>query len=183
MVNLIREYIRELLTENRLSSSELKALQTIKDGLGTEQHASKAAVVNRLIDMGLVTGDSEAGTTHRKTRRGFQPVRYGRVQNMALTPEGEAALSTALEKSDNESIKYKKIIMQAVIDANGPILDSDLPGYNPKTHKLRGRYRKAYDELRGWGSDIYALNTENTPRGRSISQGLDFERIKSELGL
>ena len=80
--------------------------------------------------------------------------------------------------------KFKKIIMQAIIDANGqPVPEHEMPGHNPKTLKLRGKYRTAFDELRGWGSSINALSTEQTPHGRVVKQGEDFDRIRSELGL
>ena len=82
-------------------------------------------------------------------------------------------------------VKYKKIIMQSVIDAAGsPVPEHELPGYNPKTFKLRGKYRKAFDELRGFGSDIDAITIQRDSQGnRMVSPGPDFERIKSELGL
>ena len=176
---LLREYIRELLSENKLSSAEIQQLQAIKRGSRHERRRPQAIVIGRLIDKGFVTGDMKGNQ--------FLPG-YGAsssASNLAITPEGEAALSAALDQADSEMVKYQKIIMQSVIDAAGsPVPEHELPGYNPKTFKLRGKYRKAFDELRGFGSDIDALTMQRDSQGnRMVSPGPDFERVKSELGL
>ena len=177
-MSLLREYIRELLTENKLSSAEIKQLQTIKRGSRSERRRPQAIVIGRLIEKGFVTGDTEY---ERNPRFGTSTS----VSNLAITPEGEKALNTALGKADSDMVKHQKIIMQPVIDAAGSsVPEHELPGYNPKTFKLKGKYRKAFDELRGFGSDIDALTIQRDSQGnRMVSPGPDFERIKSELGL
>ena len=183
-MKLLREYIRELLVENKLSQSELKALQAVKDGYTSEPDGRKASTFSKLIGMGLIDGVVDAGSSPHKTRRGWASSRYKTVSNMKITTAGDSALVAGTQLATSEGDKFKKIIMQAMIDANvGPVPEHELPGYNPKTFKLRGKYRQAFDELRGFGSDINALSTEHTNQGRVISRGPDFERIKSELGI
>lgn len=183
-MKLLRKYIRELLAENKLSQTEIKALQSVKDGTTNETHASKALVFIRLLDMSLISGEVNQGQSYRKTRRGHDPVRYRNIRKMSITQEGESALIAGTQSIASEGDKFKKIIMQAIIDANGqPVYEHEMPGYNPKTFKLKGRYRQAFDELRGFGSDISALSTEHTNQGRVISHGPDFELIKGELGI
>ena len=177
--NLLRKYIKELLSENKLSSAEIQHLQAIKRGSRHERRRPQAIVIGRLIDKGFVTGDMKGNQ--------FLPG-YGAsssASNLAITPEGEAALRATLGKADSDMDRYQKIIMQAVIDAAGSsVPEHGLPGYNPKTFKLRGKYRKAFDELRGFGSDTDALTIQRDSQGnRMVSPGPEFERIKSELGL
>ena len=181
----LMESWRRYLSENKaLTKAELEALQKVKDGLKSETHAAKALVLSRLVDKGLIDGEVEQGQSYKKTKRGHDPVGYRTIKNMSITPEGESALSAGLQKSADDSDKHKKAIMQAVIDAGGsPVPEDKLPGYNPKTFKLKGKYREAFDELRGFGSDVNALSTENTNQGRVVSPGPDFEKIKGELGL
>lgn len=175
-----RKFLRESGT---LTKRELEALQRVKDGLRSETDARRALMLSRLVDRGLIDGDVKTGQSHKKTKRGFQAVGYRTVSNMSITPEGESALSAGLQKSSDDSEKFKKVIMQAIIDAPAyPISIDKLPGYNPKTFKLRGKYREAYDELRGFGSDINALSVENTEQGRVVSPGPDFEKVMRELG-
>ena len=179
-----REYISILLAENKLSQSELKALQAVKDGQTSEPDGRKASTFSKLIRADLIDGIIDQGSSPRKTRRGFMATRYRTVSNMKVTPTGESALVAGAQRVAGEGDKFKKIIMQAIIDANGqPVPEHEMPGHNPKTLKLRGKYRTAFDELRGWGSSINALSTEQTPIGRVVKQGEDFDRIRSELGL
>ena len=184
MKNLMENWRRYLSENKALSKAELEALQKVKDGLKSETHAAKALVLSRLVDKGLIDGEVEQGQSYKKTKRGHDPVGYRTIKNISITPEGESALSAGLQKSADDSSKHKKVIMQAVIDAGGsPLPEDKLPGYNPKTFKLKGKYREAFDELRGFGSDINALSTENTKQGRVVSPGPDFEKVKGELGL
>jgi hypothetical protein len=182
--SLLREYISILLVENKLSQSDLKALQAVKDGYTSERDGRKASTFSNLISMGLIDGAVDQGSSPHKTRRGWASSRYKTVSNMKITPAGESALAAGIQRAASEGDKFKKIIMQAVIDANGqPVPEHEMPGHNPKTFKLRGKYRTAFDELRGWGSSVNALSTELTSQGRVVRQGKDFERIRSELGL
>ena len=108
-MNLLREFIRELLSENKLSSAEIQHLQAIKHGSRHERRRPQAIVIGRLIDKGFVTGDMKGNQ--------FLPG-YGAsssASNLAITPEGEAALRATLGKADSDMARYQKIIMQAVV--------------------------------------------------------------------
>jgi len=114
-----REYISILLAENKLSQSELKALQAVKDGQTSEPDGRKASTFSKLIRAGLIDGIIDQGSSPRKTRRGFMATRYRTVSNMKVTPTGESALVAGAQRVAGEGDKFKKIIMQAIIDANG----------------------------------------------------------------
>ncbi len=162
----------------RMSTAELKHLQRINRGVTSEKNLPQVNVIGRLIEKGLVTGVIRGGTI----------IGYGgwaEADGLAITPEGQAALAAALNEAGLEMVRYQKAIMQAVIDAAGaPVPEHELPGYNTKTFKLRGKYRRAFDELRGFGSDIDALAIQRDSQGvRMVSPGPEFERIKKSLGL
>lgn len=149
-------------------------MQRINCGKTSEYRLPQVIVISQLQEKGFVAGSFGAGDGSRGWARG-----------LAVTPEGEAALAAALDRADSDAVKYQKVIMRAVINAAGvPVPESELPGYNRKTHRLRGRHRKAFDELRGFGSDIDALTIQRDSQGnRHAGPGPDFERIKNKLGL
>ena len=80
-MKLIMESWRRYLYENKaLTKAELDALQKVKDGLKSETNATKALVLSRLVDKGLIDGEVEQGQSYKKTKRGHDPVGYRTVK-------------------------------------------------------------------------------------------------------